>query len=176
MVACYNGECTHTQTITTLSYSSPPNPHDSTLHARKFKVNAHWQVRTHARQHKINSSLEISLQSKKDATSKSQAASLTPSVIVTSRENFTKYSQTDPEYTHVHSFNKSLLISVSQQWHQCCKSITHQCTVCNLTTARSRPARSTKSLFQKNRRRKKKRESIKSNKTYNVLPDLLQAQ
>lgn len=81
-------------------FKPPPNPHDSTLHARKFKVNAHWQVRTHTHQHKINSRLEISLQSKKDATSKSRAASLAPSVTVTSHENFTKYIQTDPAYTH----------------------------------------------------------------------------
>lgn len=147
MAARCNGELLGHTDYHKFEFFKPfPNPHDSPLHARKFKVNAHWQVRTHTLQHKINSRLEISLQSKKDATSKSRAASLAPSVIVTSHENFTKYIQTDPAYTHIRSSNKSLLISVSQQWHQCCKSITQQCTVCNLTTAQWRPCQEHKFL------------------------------
>lgn len=109
----------------------------------------------HARQHKINHSLEISLQSKKDATSKSQKASLAPSVIVTFHENFTKYIQTDLEYTHIHSCNKSPLISVLQQGHQCYKSITHQCTLCKLTTAQWQPCQQHKFLVSEKQRRRK---------------------
>lgn len=139
--AHHNGECTHS---TSLNFSSPPNPVPYMQENSRLRHVDKWG---HTRQQKINRSLEISLQSKKDATSKSQNASLAPSVIVTFHENFTKYIQTDPEHTHIHSCNKSPLTSVLQQGHQCCKSITHQCTTqCKLRTARWQPCQQHKVL------------------------------